>query len=166
MRHFSFEEQESARRLALDSHDAPKYARLCDAIGIPEHSIEDLELYERGHDLISIDKIFASRALRANATAVDTSPYAELTKMVLRRFPPDVSDKGLRRRASEISHAGAVVGYHLKPYSKMRRDELFTYLTGEVHKDVAKIAREHCPEVLDGIRRQNAEMKLIEVFGR
>ncbi len=92
------------------------------------------------------------------------SLYSHLTQIALARFPQDVSDKGLRRRAHEINEAGNLVGYHLKPYSRLSRNELWIYLTGEVRKQVEDLARQNCPNELINVKARNAKLKEQEKY--
>ena len=162
----TIEDRGILRKRALESRDAVRYAFLCDDIGIPEHSIEDWELYERGHDIIAIETISDSRTSSVKSVVVDdidNSSYAALTRLALRRFPAGhVSVRELRQRASQINRVGAAVGYHLKTYSDMGRDELFSYLTGEVHRDVTVLAREHCSKTLAQVMAGNSRQKWLE----
>ncbi len=120
------------------------YVNACMWEGVP---IDDEYLYEQH----LADELIRKKSLE--------SPYSPLVRIALARLPQDVSDKGLRRRAHEINEAGSPVHYHLKSYSNLKRNELYSYLTGEVHRDVEDLARQNCLDVLIEVRNRNAKLR-------
>ncbi len=149
------------------NRDAVAYVNACVREGVP---VEDDYLYEQhlADELIrkssSLENsVFAdletSNFIFPQENPIESS-YSPLIRIALARFPKDVSDKGLRRRAHEINKAGNPVNYHLKPYSELTREELWTYLTGDVHREVEELARQNCPDELIRVRTRNA--KIIE----
>ncbi len=144
------------------------YVTACVREGVP---IEDEYLYEQhlADELIRKNSLDSSVSIdsskienydfRIQSEKFSESPYSPLVRIALVRFSKDVSDKGLRRRAHEINEAGKSVHYHLEPYSNLNRDELWIYLTEEVHRAVEDLASQNCPDVLIEVRNRNAKLK-------
>ncbi len=151
--------------------DAVAYVDACVREGVP---VEDEYLYEQH----LADELVRENSRLENSVSADLetsnfifpqenfveNSYSPLIRIALARFPQDVSDKGLRRRAHEIREAGSPVNYHLKPYSHLSRDELWVYLTEEVRRQVEDLARQHCPNELISIKNRNAKLKEQEKY--
>ncbi len=158
------------------NRDSVAYVKACVREGVP---VDDEYLYEQhlADELIRKNSLLEN-SVSASSSEMETydfefqpeksieSPYSPLVMIALARFPQDVSDKGLRRRAREINEAGSSVNYHLKPCSKLNRKELWHYLTGEVHREVEDLARQNCPDVLIEVRNRNARIKEQEKYTR
>jgi hypothetical protein len=157
------------------SRDAHSYVNACVAEGLPIVDSYLLERYEadRGvregrFKLNGLDVVASVVApvLEALLPSTVESSYAPLVRIALIRFPPDISDSGLRRRAREINNAGKPVGYHLKPYSRMNRRELWDYLVMDVRREVAELGAKNCPSVLREVRVRNDQLKDEEKYVR
>lgn len=138
------------------------YVDACVSEGFP---IEDQDL---------LDRYLADRWVREHTTqsrlespgsvvqsvVESKSLYAPLVRIALARFPGGrVSDVELRRRASRINELGRPVGFHLKPYSKLDRDELWSYLVQDVRREVEQLGRAYCPETLENVLAMNSRIR-------
>lgn len=87
-------------------------------------------------------------------------PLYDLEKAVwiaLIRFPElqqgeKIGVKEIKERLKEIKSSG----YEIKSYSKMNREEAWSYLQ-EIREDIRGRARTYCPDVLYEINRENRE---------
>ena len=156
---YSAEKVEMQRRAALDSRDAVRYFALCNEMGISEHSLEDFGLYERGQLEFGAQSGFLGDKRSDEENGELVRLIAIVAPVALRRFPElergeRIGVKEIKKRLGEIRS----VGYSVKPYSDMKREEAWAYLQ-EIRGKVARDAREHCPDVLEFIDADNSARK-------
>ncbi|MFH1501209.1 MAG: hypothetical protein ABIE22_04665 [archaeon] len=161
-----YTELEEARKDALHSGNARLYFAYSQVLGLdpvedPELAAEgERELKISGYGDLEFELMLPEHGEALNEHLGEKREHlGRIAEVALRRFPElqrgeSISVREIKKRLGEIRNTG----YDVKAYSKMGKEEAWTYLQ-EIKEDIRFNCRMYCPYKLKEISRKNMAQK-------
>jgi len=140
-------ELESLKDEALFFQDAPKYAELCDQLGLDESDIANYPLYEAGR--ASLQSNFSKSKVEEVSEEIKPVDYNSILEILLPRFRV-FSNQNIRDRLGKVSRLGYEVpsfgglkGPRLKAFYASVKDEVYRKAKNTCKQTIARITRDN-----------------------